>query len=249
MTGNPAAFFAVKSGSSCSSTPVSGAPFARVRPTDCSRPLRSSLSHLSRSMRMRRTTMPVPPAKAPSRIQTSCSKSGVGGAGLTVPSTCPNRFRIVVPGTSEPRARRNPGCVHRTLAKLRVSFSSMRKAWATVNGSSAATCSSRSPSLHEASRRSIPNAGRGRSQDGACIAGVDARRTNSGPNPNVTVKLAGTCASSGSESASAASPRVSRAASSVRSCMSLRKASRSMPSRRSSATRVACACGGVEMPA
>jgi len=57
---------------------------------------------------MRRTTMLVPPASQPLVFHTSWSKSAVPGLGLVVPSTWPNRFRIVVPGLTVPWARRNP---------------------------------------------------------------------------------------------------------------------------------------------
>ena len=208
MTVNPSAFLASKSGSSCSCCPVRGAPLPRVRPTHCSRPLRSRASQVSTSMCMRRSTRLVPP----SGIQTNRSKSGVPGTRLDVPSTCPKRLRMVVPAASDPRARRKPAWDQRTEANARVSFRSIRSAWATVTWSSEAMCRSKSPPLHARSSRSIPNFGNGFSQSGTCPV---AAWMKCWPNPKVTLNRAGTWPSSGSVSANAFWPWVRRAASSV----------------------------------
>ena len=64
-----------------------------------------------------------------------------------------------------------------------------------------------------------------------------------GPNPKVTVSLAGRRASSGSVSASAGAPDVNRAASSVHSRISRPAASRSTLGRRSRAMKVAARLG------
>ena len=216
---------------------------------------RSSSSHVSMSISMRRITTDVPSAihgvtptcSAPTP-HTTRSRCGVSAAGLPVPSTCPKRLRIVVPVGWAPRAERKPSCTQRSVANGRAALRSMRRAWATDIRSSPQICSSRSPSLNAGSRRSIcSNAGSGRSQAGARSGAT--RRTSSGPKPNVTVSRAGAAASSGSVSAIVARPWVRRAASSVsrRSIRSMR--TRSASSRRSRARKTAWAWAGVSTPA
>ncbi len=84
-----------------------------------------------------------------------------------MPSTCPIRLRMVVPlrvgaaGIAEPglppaRGRRGPGR----------SAVSTRLAWATVAGSSAQICSTRSPPDHLSSSRSTSNTGSSRADRG-----------------------------------------------------------------------------------
>ncbi|SLB44570.1 Uncharacterised protein [Mycobacteroides abscessus subsp. abscessus] len=62
ITGMPNLSVTVKSASSNSLVPLSGAPLDNVRPMVSSRPERSSSSQVSISMRMRRSTNEVPPA-------------------------------------------------------------------------------------------------------------------------------------------------------------------------------------------
>ncbi|MDQ0707671.1 hypothetical protein QFZ52_000323 [Arthrobacter woluwensis] len=80
-------------------------------------------------MLIRRTTRDVPFSTQGRLVpspNTTRSKLSLPGDGLAVPSTWPKRFRMVVPGFSVPYARRKPCWIHRTVVKLRLSFSSIR---------------------------------------------------------------------------------------------------------------------------
>ena len=90
--GIPNLSVASKSVSSCSNSPVSGAPVSSFRPIVNSFPPRSNTSQVSISIAIRRSTSVDPP----SEFHTRSSKS-TAGSGLTVPSTCPIKFRMVVP--------------------------------------------------------------------------------------------------------------------------------------------------------
>ena len=170
------------------------------------------------------------------------------GRGLAVPSSWPNRLRWVWPPGSTPGLRRKPCWTHRTVANGRLSLISTRWAWATVSGSSAQICSSRSPPDQrrlqpvDAERRQVGDRAGRRSS-------TPAARYRPGPKPKVTVSRAGSSPSSASVSASAGRPWVSRAASSVSSRSIRPSAARSVPARRVNATNDACACGSVATPA
>ncbi len=128
ITGKPFAETFSKSGGVLSSPPDSGAPSSCRVPVAASRAPRSASSQPSRSMRIRRTTIEVPPAKGPSSIQTTFAKCSLPGAGFAVPSSWPKRFRRVLPGLTTPGERRKPVCPHRGVVKARASFSSIRAA-------------------------------------------------------------------------------------------------------------------------
>src|SRR5690606_12734568 len=88
--------------------------------------------------------------------------------------------------------------------------------------------------------------------DGGRACDIPILSNSSGPSPTVTVSLAGRWASSGSVSASAGRPWVSRSASAVHSlstAVSACRGLRPLSARRSSAVNSACACGGVWIPA
>lgn len=152
------------------------------------------------------------------------------------------------PPGSTPGLRRKPCCTHRTVANGRLSLISTRWAWATLIGSSAQICSSRSPPVQAGWSRSTRNGGRSATEAGR-RSSTPAARYRAGPKPKVTVSRAGRSPSSASVSASAGLPWVRRAASSVSSRSIRPSAARSVPARSVNATNAACACGSVVTPA
>ena len=211
MTGKPAGVSCSKSGSSCSVRPVSGAPVSRRRPMVNSLATRSAASQVSSSARMRRRTRVVPPWSqlGPSLTHTARSKSGVPGWGLTVPSSWPMRLRWVSPAVWVRGLRRKPRCVQRARVKDRASLMIIRRAWVRVRASSAQICSSRSAPVHSFLEL-VDRERREGAIDAGRRSGTSAAAKSPGPNPKVTVSRAGSTASSGSVSASAGRPAVSR---------------------------------------
>ena len=115
-----------------------------------------------------------------------------------------------------------------------------------MGGSSPQICRSRSPWHRSAARRSIENDSKGFSQSGTWF--FPANDTSLDPNPKVTVRRAGSTASSDSESAKGAFPCVSAAAYAV-SSRSQRTASAALiPGPSVNAMKCAYACAGVSTP-
>ncbi len=239
MMWNPRESWASRSGGASASAPggaVTGAPVSSRRPMAFSLDNRSTWSQVSRFIRIRRST-----SALPSRSQAGWSpphhrsaSSSPWTSGCTVPSTWPNRLRIGSPGPS--CGSRKPRCTQRNVVSGASPVSRRRWACATVVGEFAQTCRSRSVPDQRSSSRSTVKGGSGASHAGA---GAPTPATTRGPMPTVSVRAAGTPASSGSWSVSGPRPAMSRSMSSVRTVSRRRTTVASTAPARSRATKAA----------